>query len=272
MLVRERFSSISAAISIRSKPNSRFQTLCVSCISKLRIFPRRCVAASFATRTVSRRHQIVVPRSSDILAKSRSSTVISKSDKKRCGSRSPDTFGVSNDLQKNPRFSRVPWVRTPRAPSTGASYTGALLAALSVGSSAVCTRRTVFALLSWCCRPVMLLLSAGAGTDRLVLQPHSRLTPLGSCTGHEVLALVRPVVPYSSLALSSKRARPVVSLAPSVDRCSNPSFSLQGCSSSQALLSFTNSSDFKIPQISNTRRLVIDALTRSRNLRFVPLV
>ena len=39
------------------------------------------------------------------------------------------------------------------------------------------------------------------------------LTPLGSCTSHEVLALVRPVVPYA-LALSSKRARPVVSLTP----------------------------------------------------------
>ena len=48
------------------------------------------------------------------------------------------------------------------------------------------------------------------GTDRSVLQPDSRLAPLGSCTGHEVLALVRPVVPYA-LALSSKRARPVVS-------------------------------------------------------------
>ena len=91
MLVRERFSSISAAVSIRSKPNSRFQTLCLSCISKLRICPRRCVAASFTTRTVSRRRQIVVPRSSDILAKLRSSTVIfQKSDKKRSGSRSPD--------------------------------------------------------------------------------------------------------------------------------------------------------------------------------------
>ena len=43
-------------------------------------------------------------------------------------------------LQRSPvksRPSRVPWLRTPRAPSTGASYTGALLAALSVGSSAV---------------------------------------------------------------------------------------------------------------------------------------
>ena len=80
--MRERFSSISVAVSIRSKPNSRFQTLCFSCINKLRICPRRCVAASFATRTVSRRRQIVVPRSSDILAKSRSSVVIfKKSDK-----------------------------------------------------------------------------------------------------------------------------------------------------------------------------------------------
>ena len=48
------------------------------------------------------------------------------------------------------------------------------------------------------------------------------------------------VVPYS-LALSSKRARPVVSPAPSADRCSNPSSSLRGCCpSSLASLSFTN--------------------------------
>ena len=64
--------------------------------------------------------------------------------------------------------------------------------------------------------------------------------PSGFCTGYEALVLVRPVVPYS-LALSPKGARPVVSLAPSADRCLNPSF-LQGCCpSSQALLSFTNS-------------------------------
>ena len=46
-------------------------------------------------------------------------------------------------LQRPPvksRLSRVPWLRTRRAPSTGGSYnTGALLAALSVGSSAGCT-------------------------------------------------------------------------------------------------------------------------------------
>ena len=49
-------------------------------------------------------------------------------------------------LERSPvksRLSRVPWLRSPRAPPTGASYTGALLAALSVGSSAVCTLRTV---------------------------------------------------------------------------------------------------------------------------------
>ena len=69
-------------------------------------------------------------------------------------------------LQRSPvksRLSRVPWLRTPRALSTGASYTGALLAALSVGSSAGCTRRTALALL-WCrCRPGrrFFLLSAG---------------------------------------------------------------------------------------------------------------
>ena len=101
--MQERFSSISAAVSIRSKPNSRFQTLCFSCNSKLRICPRRCVAASFATRTVSRRRQIVVPRSSGILAKSRSSKVIfKKSDKKRSGSRSPDTLESRTISKKSP--------------------------------------------------------------------------------------------------------------------------------------------------------------------------
>ena len=74
--------------------------------------------------------------------------------------------------------------------------------------------------------PVVFLLSAGG---------YRQIS-----TGHEVLALARPVVPHS-LALSSKRARPVASLAPSADRCSSPSSSLQGCCpSSQALLSFTN--------------------------------
>ena len=45
-----------------------------------------------------------------------------------------------------------------------------------------------------------------------VLYPNSRLTSPGSCSGHEVLELVRPMVPYT-LALSSKRSRPVVSPA-----------------------------------------------------------
>ena len=43
--------------------------------------------------------------------------------------------------------------------------------------------------------------------------PKSRLTSPFFCPGHEVLVLVRPVVPYT-LALSSKRSRSVVSSAP----------------------------------------------------------
>ena len=76
VLMGERLSSISAAVSIRSKPNLRFHVLCFSCISKRRICPRRCVAASSATRIVSRIPQIVASTSSEILAKSRSLTVI----------------------------------------------------------------------------------------------------------------------------------------------------------------------------------------------------
>ena len=77
-------------------------------------------------------------------------------------------IGVSNDLQKKSRLSQNPWLRTPRAPSTGASYTGALLAALSVGSSAGCTRRTVLAL-PWCRPGRQCSCSRQLGTDRSVL-------------------------------------------------------------------------------------------------------
>ena len=47
-------------------------------------------------------------------------------------------------LERSPvksRLSRVPWSRSPRAPPIGASYTGVLLAALSIGSLAGCPRR-----------------------------------------------------------------------------------------------------------------------------------
>ena len=56
----------------------------------------------FATRTVSRRRQIVVPRSSDILATSRSSIVIFKSQiKERYDSPSPDleSRAISSKIQ-----------------------------------------------------------------------------------------------------------------------------------------------------------------------------
>ena len=93
----------------------------------------------------------------------------------------------------------------------------------------------------WCFSgPVMLLLFGRCGHRQISTVTRFQAHPSGSCTGHEVLALVRPVVP-SSLALSSKRARPVVSPAPSADRCLNPSFLPGCCPSSQALLSFTNS-------------------------------
>ena len=48
-------------------------------------------------------------------------------------------------LERSPvksRLSRVPWSRSPRAPPIGAFYTGVLLAALSIGSLAGCTRCT----------------------------------------------------------------------------------------------------------------------------------
>ena len=89
--MRERFSSILAAVSIRSKPNSRFQVLRFSCISKRRICPSRCVASRSLTRIVSQRCQLVASISAIIFAESCSLTVIlKKSGKKREYSRSPD--------------------------------------------------------------------------------------------------------------------------------------------------------------------------------------
>ena len=56
-----------SAVSIRSKPNPRFQVLCFLCINKRRICPNRCVTASSPTRIVSRIRQIVASTSSEIL-------------------------------------------------------------------------------------------------------------------------------------------------------------------------------------------------------------
>ena len=100
--------------------------------------------------------------------------------------------------------------------------------------------------LSWCRCPGRLFFLFSAGGHRQIstvtrFQAHPSgflhwlRGPCSRAAGGSLLG-----VPYS-LALSSKCARPVVSPAPSADRCSNPSF-LQGCCpSSQALLSFTNS-------------------------------
>ena len=88
MLVRERFSSISTAVSIRSKPNSRFHTFCFSCISKRRICPRRCVAA-----------QMFLSHFPTSLGNRALRQSFQKSDKKRSGSRSPDTL-VSRTISR----------------------------------------------------------------------------------------------------------------------------------------------------------------------------
>ena len=168
--MRERFSSISAAVSIRSKPNSRFQTLCFSCISKLRICPRRCVAASFATRTVSRRRQIVVPRSSDILAKSRSTKVILKKQIKNAVAR---VHLIPWSLGRSPE--KVQALSGSLAEHSSRSFDRCLLhwrppcSALGRFLGRVYSTYSL-ALLGWCCRPggdFSCFLQAG--TDRSVL-------------------------------------------------------------------------------------------------------
>ena len=134
-------------------------------------------------------------------------------------------------LERSPvksRLSRVPWSRIPRAPPIGASYAGVLLAALSIGSSAGCTRRTalrsdnsalrqVRAQTNQYCNPI-----PGSPLWVLALGTRSSL----SC-GRWFLPHWR--CPQSALG-------PVVSLAPSADRCLNPSFLLGAVLPSQALL------------------------------------
>ena len=92
-------------------------------------------------------------------------------------------------LERSPvksRLSRVPWLRSPRAPPTGASYTGAPLAALSIGSSAVCTLRTV-------------LHSSGG-----VVDPAGYFSCCGRCGHRQISTVTRfqahPSGPYSRAA------------------------------------------------------------------------
>ena len=109
------------------------------------------------------------------------------------------------------------WLRTRRAPSAGASYnTGA-----SSQYSRPDPRPMVFdllALLSWCCRASRRCSFFLAGGYSVPFTPGPSTVPQflvhisGFCPGHEILALVRPVVPYT-LSLSSKRSRSVVSPA-----------------------------------------------------------
>ena len=125
------------------------------------------------------------------------------------------------------------WSRSPRAPPIGAFYTGVLLAALSICSSAGCTLlllrsdnssalRQTRAQTNQYCNP-----NPGSPLWVLALGTRSSL----SC-GRWFLPHWR--CPQSALG-------PVVSLAPSADRCLNPSFLPGCCPPSQASLSFTNS-------------------------------
>ena len=134
------------------------------------------------------------------------------------------------------------WSRSPRAPPIGAFYTGVLLAALSIGSSAGCTLRTV-------------LHSSGGAVDRAGYSSALRQTRAQT----NQYCNPNPGSPLWVLALGTRSSLscgrwflphwrcpqsalgPVVSLAPSADRCLNPSFLPGCCPPSQASLSFTNS-------------------------------
>ena len=143
-------------------------------------------------------------------------------------------------LERSPvksRLSRVPWSRSPRAPPIGASYTGVLLAALSIGSLAVCTLRTV-------------LHSSGGAVDRAGYSSAIRQTRAQT----NQYCNPNPGSPLWVLALGTRSSLscgrwfllhwrcpqsalgPVVYLAPSADRCLNPSFLPGCCPPSQASL------------------------------------
>ena len=134
-------------------------------------------------------------------------------------------------LERSPvisRLSRVPWSRSPRAPPISAFYTGVLLAALSIGSLAGCTRCTAL-------RP-----DNYAALRQARAQTNQYCNPLpGSPLW--VLALVAKSSRSSDRCLLHWRCPqsalgPVVSLAPSADRCLNPSFLPGCCPPSQASL------------------------------------
>ena len=133
------------------------------------------------------------------------------------------------------------WSRSPRAPPIGAFYTGVLLAALSICSSAGCTLlllrsdnssalRQTRAQTNQYCNPLpgsplwvlALVAKSSRSSDRCLL--HWR-PPCGALDRF----LPHWRCPQSALG-------PVVSLAPSADRCLNPSFLPGCCPPSQASL------------------------------------
>ena len=146
-------------------------------------------------------------------------------------------LGVSNDLQKNPRLSRVPWLRTPRVPFT-------------LAPSLQCSRSVP--------RPVVLdvrfLHSAGA------VFRSGDVAALGRC-GHRQISTVIQFQAHPSgflhwargpcsraaggslLTDAILKARSAGGVSGSFGRSViKPKLSLQGCClSSQASLSFTTS-------------------------------
>ena len=162
-------------------------------------------------------------------------------------------------LERSPvksRLSRVPWSRSPRAPPIGAFYTGVLLAALSIGFPG----REVLALL----RSVPSTLAPSLQRSRSVPRPVVFDVQLRSDNSSALLQQTRaqtnqycnpnPGSPLWVLALGTRSSLscgrwflphwrcpqsalgPVVSPAPSADRCLNPSFLLGAVLPSQALL------------------------------------
>ena len=137
----------------------------------------------------------------------------------------------------------------------------------------------ILALLSWRFRPSRGCSCFLAGGHSVSFTPGSntviqfQVHLARFCPGHEVLALVRPVVPYTLSALSSKHSWPVVSPAVRsttalfTDGHSQPQ---GGCSSveSSALLHKLEVVP-RIPKVHKTRLSPIDALYSSRSHQLI---
>ena len=193
-----------------SKPASRFQAFCSSSIRKRRIRPSLCVAASSLARIHSRRRQLVASTSSIIWRTSCSllgKIIFSKNIYQVKKNIFVHLCPLPSAASRSPGSHRFPSNNGSRDASTIGDFSALALffAALSIaGVWAVMPYDTP----SKTCRYIPQLLFFRLGSVVESPTPLQASLSFGFCSDRAVLALVRPVVPYT-LALSSQRSRSV---------------------------------------------------------------